>query len=49
MDPYLPPVTQGMGICITSLASGFMKEISVSLLGDPEMCSLQLGEDLEDA
>lgn len=38
-----------LGICIISLASGFMKEISVSLLGDPEMCSSQLGEDLEDA
>lgn len=43
-----PPLPQGRGVGVTSFVSSFVREISIGLLGEPEMCSLQLGEDLED-
>ena len=42
-----PPLPQGCGVHIISFVSSFVKEISVGLLGKPEVRPLQLGEDLE--
>lgn len=47
VDLY-PTLPQGRGVGVTSFALSFVREIAIGLLREPEMCSLQLGEDPED-
>lgn len=42
------PLTPGKGLGSTFFASSFVREVSIGLLGEPEMYCLQLGEDAED-